>query len=1098
MAIFHLSAKIISRGEGRSAVAAAAYRHCAKMEDERYGRTVDYSHKGGNVHNEFALPEGAPEWAKSLIGGGASQASAEFWNAVEDFEKRSDAQLAKEIELALPVELSREQNIELVRAFVADQLLAKGMVADWSYHDIEGNPHVHIMTTLRPLEEAGFGPKKVATLDENGDPVRNTKGKIIYELWAGSKDNLSELRAAWADIQNAHLQAHGFDTRVDHRSYAAQGIELEPTTKVGVGAKAIAREAEAENRAISLERLEQHEASRRENVTRLMRRPELVLEAVAREKSVFDECDIGRYLHRYVDDAGAFQNLMARVLASPENVRIEAGGLDVETGLMAPDRYATREMIRLEHGMAHQARHLSGDGRFGVAVPVLDRVFSQHQRLSEEQRAAVSAITGDARLSIVVGRAGAGKTTMMRAAREAWEAQGWRVVGGALAGKAAEGLEREAGIASRTLASWQLQWEKGRLHLDNRTVFVLDEAGMVASRQMAEFVDTIAHAGAKLVLVGDAEQLQPIEAGAAFRSLCSIAGFSELGTIHRQQEQWMRDVSMALARGDVENAVSAYARHGAVRGTLTKADAREQIIADWIKEYDAAKSSLILAHLRDDVRTLNEMARAALIERDLIGAGHGFVTADGAREFSVGEQVVFLKNEGSLGVKNGMLGRVVEAERGKVVVEVGDDKRRVPVDQTFYRNIDHGYATTIHKSQGATVDRVKVLATLSLDRHLTYVGMTRHREDLGVYYGRRSFELNGGLAANLSKYGAKNTTLDLAGGALYGAALAYAYSRGLHGARVARAFAQNQVRAVREMRDRLEAASAKLKSLWASVRHPLTRDAEALRQPRAPWLAGVRTWPRAVSDEVQARMAQDANVTAAWALVSRRLSDTFVAPREALKAMEIERLVIGPEADRAAAQTALMGRLAQPLDSLGQLRGKTGLFASRADKQERQRAEARGPVIQDAISAYVRQRADFERKSGATVERERTRAGTDIPSLSAPARQTLERMSEAVGRGDVVGALDLLRADQKSQGELRALKDALDLRFGARAFLSRAAAGGQEYEKASNRVAEGDRSQLAKTWPLFHALQKVAAMERTEARSRVQEQGSALDRDLGL
>src|SRR5690606_26360857 len=143
-------------------------------------------------------------------------------------------------------------------------------------------------------------------------------------------------------------------------------------------------------------------------------------------------------------------------------------------------------------------------------------------------------ITGDERLAIIVGRAGAGKTTMMKAAREIWEASGYRVVGGALAGKAAEGLEKEAGIPSRTLASWQLQWERGRLHLDNRCVFVMDEAGMVSSRQMADIVSAVAHAGAKLVLVGDADQLQPIEAGAAFRSLADRVGYAELGTIYRQ------------------------------------------------------------------------------------------------------------------------------------------------------------------------------------------------------------------------------------------------------------------------------------------------------------------------------------------------------------------------------------------------------------------------------------------------------------------------------------------------------------------------------------------------------------------------------------
>src|SRR5690606_31464308 len=147
-----------------------------------------------------------------------------------------------------------------------------------------------------------------------------------------------------------------------------------------------------------------------------------------------------------------------------------------------------------------------------------------------------------------------------------------------------------------------------------------------------------------------------------------------------------------------------------------------------------------------------------------------------------------LKNEGSLGVKNGMIGRVIEAAPNRIVAVVGegDQRRQVTVEQRFYNNLDHGYATTIHKSQGVTVDRVKVLASLSLDRHLTYVAMTRHREYLQAYFGRRSFEMNGGLTKTLSQRNAKETTLDYERGTLYREALRFAENRGLHIMQVAR------------------------------------------------------------------------------------------------------------------------------------------------------------------------------------------------------------------------------------------------------------------------------------------------------------------------
>lgn len=741
MAITHFTPQLISRGEGRSAVAAAAYRHCARMENEREERTADFSNKPGMVHDEFVLPENAPDWAKAMVADRTAAECAEaFWNKVEAYEVRKDAQLAKEFIMALPIELTTEQNIALMRDFVSEQVLKRGLIADWVYHDAPGNPHVHLMTNLRPLTHDGFGGKKVAVMGENDQPLRSKNGQTVYKLWAGDKADFLALREAWYAAQNKYLELNGHDVRVDGRSYAERGIELAPTTHIGVASKAIQREAEAEGREAQLERLTLHAATRRQNAERIAAKPEIVIDAVSRERSVFDERDIAKYLHRYVDDAGEFQNLMAQIMASPELAMIEAEGVDFSTGEVQPNRYSTREMIRVESEMASQAEVLSRRGGNAVPASVRNEVLAAQSRLSDEQRIAIERITGNERLAMVVGRAGAGKTTMMKTAREIWEAEGFKVVGGALAGKAAEGLEKEAGIESRTLASWQLQWQRDRLHLDDKTIFVMDEAGMVASRQMADFVSEVSRSGAKLVLIGDAGQLQPIEAGGAFASLSNITGYAELETIYRQLEDWMREASMSLARGDVEAALTAYNDRGHVIETATKDEAIAALVKDWVEDYDPNRSSLILAYMRRDVRTLNELARSALIERGQISEGHEFRTAEGARNFAVGDQVVFLKNEGSLGVMNGMIGRVAEAEKGRIVVEVGEEKRKIEIDQRFYTHVDHGYATTVHKSQGATVDRVKVLASSMFDRHLSYVALTRHRESVELYASADEFK----------------------------------------------------------------------------------------------------------------------------------------------------------------------------------------------------------------------------------------------------------------------------------------------------------------------------------------------------------------------
>ncbi|NTB87959.1 Ti-type conjugative transfer relaxase TraA [Agrobacterium tumefaciens] len=742
MAVPHFSVSIVARGSGRSAVLSAAYRHCAKMDYEREARTIDYTRKQGLLHEEFVIPADAPEWLQSMVADrSVSGASEAFWNKVEEFEKRSDAQLAKDVTIALPIELSAEQNIELVRDFVARHITAQGMIADWVYHDAPGNPHIHLMTTLRPLTVDGFGPKKVAVTGPDGKALRNDSGKIVYELWAGDLENFNAFRDGWFVCQNRHLALAGLDIRVDGRSFEKQGIDLTPTIHLGVGTKAIERKAEGVEEKVALERLELQEERRAENARRIQRNPEIVLDLITREKSVFDERDVAKILHRYIDDAGLFQSLMARILQSPETLRLDREQVDFATGARTSAKYTTRELIRLEAEMANRAIWLSHRSSHSVSKAVLESTVARHDRLSDEQKTAIEHVAGDAGITAVIGRAGAGKTTMMKAAREVWEAAGYRVVGAALAGKAAEGLEKEAGIVSRTLSSWELRWEKERDHLDEKTIFVIDEAGMVSSRQLALFVEAVTKAGAKLVLIGDPDQLQPIEAGAAFRAIADRVGYAELETIYRQKDQWMRDASLDLARGNVALALNAYEQAGLVQTGWTRQDAIAGLIESWNREFDPDKTTLILAHRRRDVRELNELARARLVERGIVGEGFAFSTEAGPRRFAAGDQIVFLKNEGSLGVKNGMLAKVVDAAPGRIVAEIGDGESRtnVIVEQRFYANVDHGYATTIHKSQGATVDRVKVLASSTLDRHLTYVAMTRHREAAELHVGMEEF-----------------------------------------------------------------------------------------------------------------------------------------------------------------------------------------------------------------------------------------------------------------------------------------------------------------------------------------------------------------------
>lgn len=392
-------------------------------------------------------------------------------------------------------------------------------------------------------------------------------------------------------------------------------------------------------------------------------------------------------------------------------------------------------------------------------------------RLSDEQREAVQHVTGPEQISVVVGYAGAGKSTMLAAAREAWEAQGYRVHGAALAGKAAEGLEESSGIRSRTLASWEYGWQNSRSgnrsQLGSSDVLVVDEAGMVGSKQLARFVGEAKQRGSKIVLVGDHEQLQAIGAGAPFRAIAERVGSVQLSEIRRQCEDWQRTASADFASHRTVKGLATYNDNGAIRLTDTRDGARSAIVDDYLEDRQARPdgSRIALAHRRVDVRAINTDIRAARQERGDLAKGVQageiiYQTNDGERAFAPGDRIVFLESNRDLDVKNGMLGTVEAVETGRVTARLDGKDRSVSVSVADYAAIDHGYATTIHKSQGATVDRSFVLASSTMDRHLTYVSMTRHRDDVQLYAGRDEFRDIKMLSTHLGRSGAKETTLD--------------------------------------------------------------------------------------------------------------------------------------------------------------------------------------------------------------------------------------------------------------------------------------------------------------------------------------------------
>ncbi|MDH7784850.1 Ti-type conjugative transfer relaxase TraA [Ochrobactrum sp. 19YEA23] len=778
MAIMFVRAQMISRGAGRNIISAASYRHRTRMRDGQTG--ISFNYRGGDddlVHEELALPDDVPGWLRLAIDGKtAAGASEVLWNAVDAFEKRADAQLARELIIALPEELTRAENIALVREFVRDNLTAKGMIADWVYHDKDGDPHIHLLTALRPLTETGFGPKYVPVLRPDGKPLREVKsnrhnGDIVYTCWAGDKETMKAWKLAWAETASRYLALSGHDIRLDGRSYAEQGLDGIAQKHLGPAKTAMSR------KGVEMYFAPAELARRQEMADRLLADPGLLLKRLGIERSTFDEKDIARTLHRYVDDPGDFANIRSRLMASDDLVLLKPQQVDRQTGKAnEPAIFTTREILRVEYDMARSAEVLSKRKGFGIAAAKIAAGIQKFEtadpgksfKLDLEQIDAIRHVTGDSAISTVVGLAGAGKSTLLATARIAWENERRDVFGAALSGKAAEGLEDSSGIKSRTLAAWELGWENGRDLLKRGDIFVVDEAAMVSSEQMARVLKAVENAGAKAVLVGDAMQLQPIQAGAAFRAITERIGFAELAGVRRQREAWARDASRLFAQGKVEEGLDAYAQKGHIIEAKRRAEVIERLVADWnMARREAIERSvgqgigarlpgdemLVLAHTNKDVRRLNESLRIVMHREGALTNAREFRTERGVREFGCGDRVIFLENArlvekrakhlGPQYVKNGMLGTVVSTggKGGRPLLSIRlDTGRDVVLSEDSYRNIDHGYAVTIHKSQGVTVGRTFVLATGMMDQHLTYVSMTRHRDRADLYATREDFE----------------------------------------------------------------------------------------------------------------------------------------------------------------------------------------------------------------------------------------------------------------------------------------------------------------------------------------------------------------------
>lgn len=785
MANYHLTVKMISRSDGRSAIAAAAYRSASLIKDERQGLVFDYTKKKGIAYSEILAPENAPDWIKNR---------EKLWNAVEAAESRINSQIAREVELAIPVELSKSQGIELVKAFVNKEFVSLGMIADVNIHlDNPENPHAHILLTTRAITQEGFTAK---------DRSWNDRAK------------LQEWRRGWAEIANEHLREAGYEVEIDHRSYQEQGIELTPSKHLGTLLHDILQKAQKKGDTETIEsydRLSRYQQIARNNGALVVTNPDVALDALTAQQAVFSDIDIAKFANRNSIDPEQFENVVLSIKNHSNTIKI---------GITGQGRflYTSKEMLELEAEMIQRAIDLSKVKEHGVAdkyqeqalhgtfiqkiqQKVQDLLLPQSKPkliLNNSQLRSLSYILEKGDLKVVIGFAGTGKSTLMSVAKDAWEGQGYRVLGTALSGIAAQNLQ-ETGIQSRTIDSLLLSIAHNAIVLTANDILVIDEAGMVDSRRLAELLFYTQSARAKVVMLGDPEQLQPIPAGAPLRAIAERVGYSELNEIIRQNDPLdlertaeMRRASQEFATKKTWQGLERYYQMGCIHEHKTRAEAINAIIEAWSKEYSIQvrdnqqdqqnrqkqhkrqkqekqqSKSIMLAYTRRDVAILNEKAREFLKSENILGDEYIVKVKNREGEvldksFAVNDRVYFIRNDKSLGVKNGSLGKILDINAPNNAMAVLLDTGSVVVfSLTDYNSLDHGYAATIHKSQGITVENTYVLPDKYLDCHLTCVLATRHIRHLEIHYDKETFTDKYDLYRGLSREKTKDMAIDYA------------------------------------------------------------------------------------------------------------------------------------------------------------------------------------------------------------------------------------------------------------------------------------------------------------------------------------------------
>jgi Ti-type conjugative transfer relaxase TraA len=696
----------VKAGGGSSATGLSAY-IARDIRQDQSGERFNFANRADELAaHGLILPAGAPEWAAD---------AARVWREAERAEQTKDratgemrwkkgGQVAKHFTIALPREGTDDQRRELLLAFIAEEIQPQkhGVAVEWAIHREKNNPHAHLLISTRTLAGDGFG-KKARSMN----PDFASKGDRHF---IGEADNW-DIR--WAAFQKEFCARLGLEADIRERRFVPEDHYTRGQLK---------------DEQVIGDRAEIARANEAAEIARL-RDPAEILERLTANKAIFTERDLRQALNKSGLDGEARAELEAAIIRHPDTIELIADRGDTVG-------WTTRQVREEEQAIIGAAERIAAarSPRIGAAG---NAVLAKAD-ISEEQFTTAAYLTGARQIGIVIGRAGTGKSHTLNAARHAFEAEGYRVIGLAPTNAVVADLRKDGYAHAATLHRELGQVERDPTRWDRKTVIMVDEAAMMDNGIMAKLLKETERSGAKLILAGDDRQFASVSRGGMFTELVDLHGAAELKTVHRQRQAYQAKASEDFARGDILAALQAYDDRGQIVWCDSLADARARAVA---AQASITGPSFLYASTNKEVEELN---RAEQLRRraDLAAAGeliqaHGFKTVRGEVSIAAGERVQFYETDRKLGVATSEFGTVKAATPARMEI-VKDDGATVAFDPVKYDKWGLGYSGTGYKGQGKT--QVKTAAVYdnpyAWDMRAAYVIGTRHRQDYQLFVPR--------------------------------------------------------------------------------------------------------------------------------------------------------------------------------------------------------------------------------------------------------------------------------------------------------------------------------------------------------------------------